>query len=764
MSLTKKVTVSALAVSMLSASLGVVPLSQKGLIEKFGVVHRAYAANAGLPSPAFLQRMNEVHAALVAGDAADVQNVRNLRDEIARLDDQTDQYLLDPIWNKISGKLPESVDQAELKESLFRLVKAVGSFRYDPKASDLEAIRTNPEFRATLQTIAAAGGHDNLKMDDFLVFLFGDGDKLKGLEGTIVDVLKSKPPLELARLFVDRQGIHAVLTEAADKLLRQTDDYTFSSILNNLDVTATDVRATVLGFQMKLDHAVPATHAMAIAYIRSAAKADVEISDDGRMHRYSLNVFGIKVPNMVLNWVKVSGSPDVTVEPDGVVSIPEDVPSASAVIRAMLISPSGGTHKVIFEQEVTLTAEQSGDVFPVKPFLERMNKIRAALLAGDPADILDVRKARDEIAGLNAVEDQKLIDPLWNRISPHLPDSVDRAELKTKLFNMLQALGSFRYDPQASDLEAIRNNPEYREALKTIAAAGGVNSLTMDDFLIFLFGDAKDRIGFEGTVLRTVADMKSKEIAALLGNQDKMNAVFGKAMTELLSKKQDYALTQTLRNLGVKPADLMSTVENFQNKLKYDLPAMNAIAVAYVRAEAKSTVKITANGRHHEYQLSFMDIRIPSSILQWTKVSGDKDVEVKKDGKVSISNKVAQGTAVIQAALINPYGGPAKVVFQQEVTLVNGSKKEKDDPKDEVRDIIKELEEKLDELKEELLASTGDLQKVKVLLEVVQTGKDTVNRIQETDAPKAVKHEALRDVKNQVNQTVFFIIEHMMGV
>ncbi len=710
----RKLTLSALAVSMLTASLGGLPLSQKGMAEKLGWIQAANAAESELSSSVFLERMNVLHAALVAGDPADVQDVRNLRDEIAGLDDTADQYLIDPIWNKISPKLPASVDQAELKSNLFRLVKAVGSFQFDPQASKLEEIRTNPEFRATLKTIAAAGGDENIKMDDFLVFLFGDGAGRDGVEGTIAHLLASKSSIELFQLLGDKQGITAVLLQATEKLLGETDAYKFSSILANLGVTPQDVRATVLGFQLKLQKDEPAINAMTIAYIRSAAKSSVQISDDGRTHEYTLNVFGVIVPSLVLQWAKVSGSPDVSVTPSGTVTIPEGVESASAVIQARLINPYGGAAKVIFEQEVTLTAaEGEGDIFPAEQFLERMNKLRAALLAGDPADVQDVRKLRDEIAGMDVAANLALIDSVWNKISPNLPASVDQAKLKTSLFEIVKAVGSFQYDPNASDLEAIRTNPEYRATLKTIAAAGGVTHLTMDDFLIFLFGDGEERKGIEGTVLGIVADMKPKELAGLLGNKEKINAVLNEAMVEILSEKEDYALSAALNNLGVEPVDVRSTVLNFQVKLKYDEPAINALAVAYIRSEAVQTVKITANGRRHEYGLKVLGIELPSSVLKWSKVSGSEDVEVDSKGKVSIPNKVASGTAVIQAALVNPYGGPAKVVFEQEVTLVNG--------------------------------------------------KDTGNQINKEDEPKGVKDKAIKEPADQAQKRVSLIIRDLLG-
>jgi hypothetical protein len=250
-------------------------------------------------------------------------------------------------------------------------------------------------------------------------------------------------------------------------------------------------------------------------------------------------------------------------------------------------------------------------------------------------------------------------------------------------------------------LEAIRTNPQYRATLKTIAAASGVKSLKVDDFLIFLFGDGKELKGIEGTILGIVADMKPKELGDLLSKKDKINAVVDEARAEILSEKENYALSAVLYNLGVTPDDVRSTVLNFQDKLKYDVPAINALTVAYIRSEAVPTVKVTANGRHHEYGLTVLGIEIPSSDLKWTKVSGSKDVTVESNGKVTIPNKVKTGTAVIQAALVNPNGGPAKVIFQQEVTLENGKVKQSnkvDAPKKVVKD--KAINETANELKQ----------------------------------------------------------------
>lgn len=670
MTIRKKVTLSALAISMLTASLGGLPLSQKGLFQKLGIVQTVNAAETELPSSVFLERMRGLYAALAAGDKTDMQEVRNLRDEIAGLDEATNQQLIDPVWNKISAKLPESVDKAELKASLFRLVKAVGSFRYDPDATDLEAIRTNPEYRATLKTIAAAGGDENIRIDDFLVFLFGDGSSRKGVEGTIGGLLAEKSPQELIQLLGSKQGITAVLLQATEKLLGDTDSYKFSSILKNLDVTPQDVRATVLNFQLKLQKDEPAISAMTVAYIRSAAKPNVKVTADGRVHTYTLNVFGVSIIPFVLQWSKVSGDSGVSVTPNGVVSIPDSEASGKAVIQAKLINPYGGSAKVIFEQEVTLsTAQEEETVFPVAPFIERMNKLHGALAAGGPADVQAVRGLRDEISRLDFSKDQALIDPIWNKLATKLPASADQAKLKASLFEMLKAVGSIQYDPQASGLEAIRSNPEYRALLKEIGAAGGEPSFVIDDLLVYLFGDGGMKLGIEGAIKKQVAALSPTELLRLLGDKQAIAALVPKATEQILSETDTYKVSSLLSGLGVTTKEVGATLANFQLELKKDEPAQQALTIASIRAAAVETVKTSVDGREQAYSLKVFGVAVPQLALRWSKVSGSENVQVSANGTVTLSRGAQSGSAVIRATFINPYGGTAKVIFEKQVTL-----------------------------------------------------------------------------------------------
>ncbi|XID93099.1 hypothetical protein ACF3MZ_00735 [Paenibacillaceae bacterium WGS1546] len=710
---------------------------------------------ANLLSSGIAERVNELYAALAAGDPADFRDVQNLRVELDALDEAAYGALLDPIWSKISARLPESVDREAAKTDMLRWVKALASARYDPTLSEFRAIRWNPEFIAFIRMMEAAGGGVNVTIMDAVEFLWGDGGQRKGIEGALIDTLSGMTPMELVQVVASQEKMTSVLLQATAQVLNDTENYKASLLLSNLNITVEDIGAVLRGFQLRLQKDEPAVRALLIAYIRMVAEANAQISEDGREHRYSLSVFGVEVPSMLLRWEKASGDPEANVSPDGVVTIPEGVESASAVIRASLVNPLNGVTKVIFERQITLTAvETEGDRFPVESFMARMNLIRDALLAGDPADARAVRNARDEIAGLNAASNQRLIDPIWTRIAPRLPADADPAAVRIQLFEAIRASGTLRYDPQASGLEAVLADPDYRAAMEAIGEAAGVNRLSMHDYFIFWYGDGEDRGGVEGEIRDIVARMRPTELGRLLGSPDRREAVRNQAVAAILSRTEAYPLSAALSSLGIRSAHIDSVIGNFQSRLRYDEQAGIAWTTAYIRAEAVPTVEISANGRQHQYRLTFLGVEIPTSVLKWSKVSGSRDVNVSASGKVTIPNKVAKATAVIQAVWTVNNVRNGKVLFQQEVTLVNGA--------GTVENIVKELNEKLDDVGKRLDGSTGDEEKVQLLLEVVQLGKETANRIQETEASKRDKDKAINETKQLTLRMTTRIIQSLL--
>jgi len=714
---------------------------------------------ASLLASGILDRVNELFAALAAGDPADFQDVQNLRIELAGLSEADYEPLIAPIWSKISGKLPEGVDGEAAKANLLRFAKAIASARYDPELSEFKAIRRNPEFIALVRLIESVGGGVNVTFKDTVEFVLGDGGARKGIEGALVDMLSGLSPVELAMVLASQEKLTDVLIRATDSVLRDTDNYKVSQLLNNLGITAGDIGAAVRGLQLKLQKDEPAVRALLIAYIRTVAEANAQISEDGREHRYVLTVHGTEVPAFLLRWDKASGDPEATVTPEGVVTIPEGVESASAVIRASLVNPLNGVAKLVFEQQITLTAKETeGDRFPVEAFIARMSLIRDALLAGDPSDARAVRNLRDELAGLNAAANQRLIDPVWRSIAPRLPADVDQAALRLQLFEAVRAVGAIHYDAQASELQAVLADPEHRAALQTVAEAAGIKRLTMDDYLIFWFGDGESRGGVEGEIRAIVAGMRPSELGRLLDSSERQAAVRNQAIAAVLSRTEAYPLSTALSNLGVRPGDIGSVIANFQGKLRYDELAATAWNVATIRAEAVPVVEVTANGRQHQYGLTFLGVEIPSSVLRWSKVSGSRDVSVSSNGKVTIPKKIAEATAVIQAVWTDRSFRSGKVLFRQEVTLVN------EDYAESVDDIVKDLKEKLNDAGRRLDAATGDEEKVQLLVEVIQLNKDTVNRIQDAEAPKREKDKAIAETKKLTLRMTTRIIQSLLDL
>jgi len=710
----------------------------------------------GLLSSGLLNRVNELFAALAAGDPADIQDVQNLRVEIASLNDAAYLPLIDPIWNKISGRFPPTVDQAAAKASLLRFIKAIGSAQYDPDLSEFKAIRRNPEFIALFGAVQAAGGV-NVTVQDVFTFLLGDGQGLKGIEGALVDRLSGLQPVELALLLADQQKLTTVALQAVGEVLADAQSYKISALLANLNVTAADIGTVVRGFQQKLQKDEPAVRALLIAYLRTGAEASAAVSEDGREHRYSLRVFGVEVPSIVLQWAKVSGDPEANVSVDGVVTIPPTADSATAVIRASLVHPFTGVTKTILEKQVTLTAAATpGDVFPAEPFVARMNAIRDALLAGDPSDAQAVRALKAELIGLDAASNGRLLDPVWSRIAPRLPADADQASLRTGLFEAVKAAAALPYEVQASDVEAALADARLQETLKAIGTAGGVKNLSMSDYLIFWYGDGGERGGVEGEMQAIVSRMRSTELGRLFDNPERLDNVRDQAVSAILSRTDAYPLSAALTGLDVRSADIGSAIRNFQAKLRTDAQADIAWNSAYVRSAAVPAVDVEDNGRTHYYGLTLLGVEIPSSVLKWSKVSGSKDVKVTSNGKATISKKIATATAVIQATWTDRGTRQTKVLFRQEVTLVNG------DYAGTVEEIVATMKEQIQDIGYRLEQSTTDEEKVQLLLETIQVGKTATTRINEAEAPKKEKDKAINETKKLTSRMASRILQELM--
>ncbi|WP_157272954.1 S-layer homology domain-containing protein [Paenibacillus daejeonensis] len=301
-------------------------------------------------------------------------------------------------------------------------------------------------------------------------------------------------------------------------------------------------------------------------------------------------------------------------------------------------------------------------------FLERMRAIHAGLHI-EEQDVLDVRRLRDEIRTLTYEEHGAAIDPIWNKLADDLPEA-EHATIKQNLFEFVTAVGGIWYDPNLTDLEAIRNDPDYRSALVAVASAAGYGDqtdLTVPDIFEFIFGSEGKR-GVEGEFRAQLAGRSSTELALLLADETRRNALLRSALGVVLRDTNTYTVSAILSELGVNEQDIIDTSLNFRQTLQHENAAIEAMAFAYLRSEAKEEVQVSANGRRHTFKLSILGIEVPSLALEWSKVSEGGNLEISPSGVVTLIGNANSGTATIRAEV------PAleRIIFQKEVTVYRG--------------------------------------------------------------------------------------------
>lgn len=453
MSFKKKMAATTLAGMIATTAFAGIPLSTKGLAEALGFGSTAYAADA-FADNAFLTRMTKLHAALNAGDPADVQDVRDLRDAIAALNYADDSALIDPIWNKLAEHV-EPGDEAQVKETLFGIFTAVFGAPYDPNASGLEDIRANPDNQAALQLLASAGGVDDLEVADITAFI-------ADIESTVKSQLTGKTVGDLGVLLAS-EGERSKLVKTVVAAVLSHDSVVVSKMLGELDVTTDDIVATIDLFQAEpgiADKIGPAQNAMAVAYLRSETTGSISTSTDGRTKTVALSALGISIPAALLNW-SVSGAAAVTAgSTPGTFTLGSSASSGTAVIKASL----PGVNKVIYQQEVPFSATGSnnggggGGVVIVTPPPATQPK-------GDQA-VADIGKLADQIKNATGAEKQQLVQQAVANAASAI-QTLSRVDLSSKVSTVN---GKTTVTVEAADLSgALDEIKKVVDALKAAA-------------------------------------------------------------------------------------------------------------------------------------------------------------------------------------------------------------------------------------------------------------------------------------------------------
>ncbi|WP_372663095.1 S-layer homology domain-containing protein [Cohnella sp.] len=141
MSFKRKMAVTTLAASMVAASFGGFPLSNKGLIEKIGLSNTSYAS--GLDAPSLKTKLQAIHTSLnfISGGTAAVDALQ------AAITGVSDVSLIYPITDKLG--YDRSANAADIA-IIFNLFKAAATAIYDPNLAALETLRMDSSVQALL--------------------------------------------------------------------------------------------------------------------------------------------------------------------------------------------------------------------------------------------------------------------------------------------------------------------------------------------------------------------------------------------------------------------------------------------------------------------------------------------------------------------------------------------------------------------------------------------------------------------------------------
>lgn len=256
MTLKKKLVVSTLAASMVAASVVGLPLGS------LGAVGTASAATVS-SSTAVKDKVIAVYKQLSATDAV---YLYNLKTEVAALSEAEFVEIFAPVLNKLS------LDEVETETSL-KLFQSVTSVVYDVYRNDfsgIQIIRNDDKNIALLSKIATKAGVSGLTVDSVSEFLISVETELRTL-------VSSKTTAELLEILTSESGYDTLLDEAIAKVLSHTTGagaLTVSQALQNLGVTAGDVKQTLKNLNNTIKSAKPAAKSLALAYVKAYGLGD----------------------------------------------------------------------------------------------------------------------------------------------------------------------------------------------------------------------------------------------------------------------------------------------------------------------------------------------------------------------------------------------------------------------------------------------------------------------------------------------------------
>ncbi|MBD2847566.1 S-layer homology domain-containing protein [Paenibacillus sp. IB182496] len=364
-----KIAASTLAASLAATAFAGLPLSTKGLAEKAGLAAGiAAAAETPFADTSFSAKLERVYAELDHAAYADAAAaVADLRGAIDTLTTAERDAIIDPVWNKVQGKIDDPADRDKAQAALRELLPLIFGALYDEDLSSLDAIHEE-DIQEGLDILAAAAALDAAG-DEPVVGTADVNAFLEAIEATTIDEISS-----LANVLALVSG-EGRLQLVKDIILDvRGADNAISRILAGLDdngdpsgnVTADDIADAYTAFVETEGieaHYNTATKAMIAAYVRSESTATYTSSNGGLTRAYeTLHLFDIALP-AGMNGITWTWSNTANI--NGGVTNGKLVLSSSSRQTTELVATIAGQD--VYRETITLSGSGSGGGAPYVP-------------------------------------------------------------------------------------------------------------------------------------------------------------------------------------------------------------------------------------------------------------------------------------------------------------------------------------------------------------------------------------------------------------
>lgn len=207
----------------------------------------------------------------------------------------------------------------------------------------------------------------------------------------------------------------------------------------------------------------------------------------------------------------------------------------------------------------------------------KVTNVYAQLSAADKQKLLAYEA---EAGSISEATFKAIFKPILDKLTFLSPAEV------TTSYEAFKSVSSVVYDVYANDfaeIKAIRYDVDNVNLLNKIAEEAGVADLTFDDLIEFLLGTN----GVEAELRALVSSKTNDQLLAIITDPAGQEALINEAIDKVLAHRTGagaLTVSQAVYNLNITSADVKLTLKNLNSTLPTAKPALQALAVAYVKA------------------------------------------------------------------------------------------------------------------------------------------------------------------------------------